>query len=287
MENGVNPQRKIFRVSDLAAAGSTVQSGEKRVRELSIDYFLIVRVMNGQRHIRYRGCECRVNSREYMLMTPGTYDIDNVVDGSGFYRSDWLAWDTKLLLPEDPIEKLLKPFEGATALPPMDGEFTIGFIEARRALEMADALPIDIVRHRVIELSWWLRHHGLHLSTPRLNSLDKQIQAMVARSPSSEWNIATLASALDVSEATLRRRLGALGVTPSDVIVNARMSYAIGLLQSTDLSIAEISSKVGYESPPRFASRFRIRFGFSPSELRGHRRGNSDDNKNFRKRQET
>ena len=42
------------------------------------------------------------------------------------------------------------------------------------------------------------------------------------------------------------------------------------LLQSTDLSILRIAEAVGYKSQSRFAARFRARFGFAPSAIRGH-----------------
>ena len=51
------------------------------------------------------------------------------------------------------------------------------------------------------------------------------------------------------------------------------MSFAMTLLQSTDHPIAHIAAQVGYESPSRFAVRFRDRFGFAPTVVRGHRRG--------------
>ncbi|MDP8997842.1 MAG: AraC family transcriptional regulator, partial [Pseudomonadota bacterium] len=40
------------------------------------------------------------------------------------------------------------------------------------------------------------------------------------------------------------------------------------MLQSTGDSITQIAFAVGYESPSRFATRFRKRFGFVPSVLR-------------------
>ena len=42
------------------------------------------------------------------------------------------------------------------------------------------------------------------------------------------------------------------------------------LLQTTRRTILEIALDCGYESPSRFATRFRERYGMSPSELRGH-----------------
>ena len=50
------------------------------------------------------------------------------------------------------------------------------------------------------------------------------------------------------------------------------MALAMTLLQSTDRPVATIAADVGYESPSRFAIRFRHRYGFAPSVVRGHKR---------------
>ncbi len=50
------------------------------------------------------------------------------------------------------------------------------------------------------------------------------------------------------------------------------MTSALRLLQGTDWPISLIASQVGYESASRFAERFRKRFGFAPTAIRGHHR---------------
>jgi transcriptional regulator GlxA family with amidase domain len=54
--------------------------------------------------------------------------------------------------------------------------------------------------------------------------------------------------------------------------MDARMSLALTLLQASDLSVNNIANAVGYSSASRFAVRFRQRFGFAPSAIRGHER---------------
>jgi transcriptional regulator GlxA family with amidase domain len=51
------------------------------------------------------------------------------------------------------------------------------------------------------------------------------------------------------------------------------MSLALTLLQATSLPVTQIAMNTGYESPSRFAVRFRQRFGFAPTAVRGHQRG--------------
>ena len=50
------------------------------------------------------------------------------------------------------------------------------------------------------------------------------------------------------------------------------MTHAPILLQSTVVLVLDVGLAVGYDSAPRFAVRFRERFGFSPSAIRGQKR---------------
>lgn len=56
--------------------------------------------------------------------------------------------------------------------------------------------------------------------------------------------------------------------TPAQYIVSLRIANAEALLDSTDYSIAEISSAVGYENALYFSRLFRKHVGCSPSEYR-------------------
>ena len=51
------------------------------------------------------------------------------------------------------------------------------------------------------------------------------------------------------------------------------MSYALTLLHGTDTSVLSVALAVGYDSASRFSARFRSRFGYLPSDVRGHKRG--------------
>jgi AraC-like DNA-binding protein len=58
----------------------------------------------------------------------------------------------------------------------------------------------------------------------------------------------------------------------TDLLADARMATALTLLQATTQSVSQIALSVGDESPSRFAVRFRHRFGFAPTAVRGHDR---------------
>nr|WP_234902913.1 helix-turn-helix transcriptional regulator [Ensifer adhaerens] len=90
--------------------------------------------------------------------------------------------------------------------------------------------------------------------------------------PGTPWTGSGLGKRLGVSEATLRRKLSAEGWSFQQLLTDVRMSAAIQMLQSSDVPVLHIAQQVGYESQSRFAARFRQRFGFPPSAIRGHRR---------------
>ena len=46
------------------------------------------------------------------------------------------------------------------------------------------------------------------------------------------------------------------------------MAHALMLLQVTDQPVATVAALVGYDSPSRFAARFRQRFGHPPAAIR-------------------
>jgi len=59
------------------------------------------------------------------------------------------------------------------------------------------------------------------------------------------------------------------GVTFTEYVTKVRMAEAKRLLRDTNLSVSEISRKVGYESIHYFSRLFKEREGLSPSEFRG------------------
>ena len=75
-----------------------------------------------------------------------------------------------------------------------------------------------------------------------------------------------------MSEVMLRRKLSMENTALRNLMIDVRMSSALALLQSTDWPISAIAQHVGYESASRFAERFRKRFGFAPTAIRGHQR---------------
>jgi AraC-like DNA-binding protein len=131
------------------------------------------------------------------------------------------------------------------------------------------AISVRVAGHRCVEVLAALAERGLYLPPDDDHGTAARVRALIAARPHVPWGAADMARTLGLSEATLRRRLAAENTSFRDIAAEVRLTHGLMLLQTTRAPILQIALDCGYESPSRFASRFRDRFGMSPSELRG------------------
>ena len=75
----------------------------------------------------------------------------------------------------------------------------------------------------------------------------------------------TLAAACGISVTYLRRLfLRATGLSPSETLRRARLTYARELLSSSEFSVAEIAERAGFSDPAYFSRDFKKSTGLSP-----------------------
>lgn len=131
-----------------------------------------------------------------------------------------------------------------------------------------------LVEQTVVQL---LRHHSNMRRSPelelsRVGLVDRRIRRAVelmhARLAES-LPLEEIASAAHLSPFHFARLFKKLtGATPHAYLANLRAARAQTLLAETDLSITEVSARVGYDSPSHFAKAFRRATTLSPSAFR-------------------
>jgi AraC-like DNA-binding protein len=80
--------------------------------------------------------------------------------------------------------------------------------------------------------------------------------------------IEEVATCLGMSVRTLKRRLAAQGATFSDLVEQERLHRARLLLRSSQLSLDDITERLGYSTVPNFARAFRRWTGQTPASYR-------------------
>jgi AraC-like DNA-binding protein len=114
--------------------------------------------------------------------------------------------------------------------------------------ELAERMLADIHQQKRLcdQLRLMLRHE------PQLASID----------------VAELARRLGVSQSVLRRRLAAEGVSPSQLVDEARCRVACAVLSRTDRSLKQLADELGYAEPSSFHRAFKRWTGKTPADYR-------------------
>lgn len=262
--------RTMLSRSGLGATAGIVQKRELRFDRLTIDRASLIVVRKGWKEIHSPGGTWTVRQGEAVVIAAGrTLDVINHPGQDGCYEARWLVWDDGVLNQYCP-DPMISPVRWAAVLTGLAQPFLMAFDRALEAISQERTIPETIARHRLGEMLLWLGTQGIAVAASDVRSTTDQLRYLLGANPDHAWSSGEAARHLAVSEATLRRRLSAEGQKFSDLLVDVRMSWALALLQSTDQPVSRIALDVGYESSSRFAVRFRKRFGFSPSAVRGH-----------------
>ena len=88
-------------------------------------------------------------------------------------------------------------------------------------------------------------------------------------------SLTEVAAGLGVSSRTLARRLGAHGLSFSALVDQARRERANLLLRSPELSLEDISERLGYSTTPNFIRAFHRWTGVAPAAYRGAQWGST------------
>ncbi|APW31683.1 AraC family transcriptional regulator [Prevotella intermedia ATCC 25611 = DSM 20706] len=83
----------------------------------------------------------------------------------------------------------------------------------------------------------------------------------------SDLNVETISHEMGISRAQLYRKIKSItGISPNDIIREARLRRADRLLETTDKSVSEIAYEAGFSSPSYFTKCYREFFGRTPNK---------------------
>jgi AraC-like DNA-binding protein len=100
-----------------------------------------------------------------------------------------------------------------------------------------------------------------------------RVLALMHQQPAASWTIATLAHEVGISRAVLAERFREyLGEPPLAYLTRWRLQLGAQMLSSTSQSVAQIASRVGYDSEPAFNRAFKRIFGNPPARYRNETR---------------
>ncbi len=268
-------ERLINLCPGIGASAQIIQHTELLLPSLYFEQTHLFLIQQGQTRIRRNQQEVVARAGELLIVDGGqTVDIINSLSDSGTFSCQLLICDPLLLETISPasISPPPAPFTGMATLPKLPCAFLHSFETTALALTLSERFPPIIIRHKMCEILLWLAHFGICFTRNEINDLTQRVRRCLATDPHKIWTAAEVAKSLMMSEVMLRRKLSAENTALRNLMIDVRMSSALALLQATDWPISAIAQYVGYESSSRFAERFRKRFGFAPTMIRGHQR---------------
>ena len=284
LATGAELARTLHVRPGLGVAAHVMQGEGLEIVRIRVERPAVIVVDRGIKTVKpARGGAVRALPGQVLLLAGGhTVDFHNRITDGERYEARWLMFGGTVL--DDPYylataQRQSSADASEVAPPPArvlrrvpDG-LAEAFERARHGLAPDPSRPEAVGRQQMLEVAHWLLAAGMVLRMPPDDArVSARIRAMLSARLDGEWSSDAIARSLAMSEATLRRRLAAEGVTLRELIADVRMASALVLLQATSRPVSEIASAVGYDSPSRFAVRFRDRFGFAPTAVRGHAR---------------
>lgn len=202
------------------------------------------------------------HTRVNLQKTPGSDD--------GTFRSSFLTFAPEVIL------EFYKRYENEIAdVSPIacfrtlaaDADLADTLAYSLRGMSSAQVSNVE-QKHRQAGLLLALAERGYVYPRPLIQQIGERLKCLLGSAPQQRWTTASAAQELAMSEATLRRRLAAENLRFETLLLDIRMHHAMALLQTTAWSIPQIAEASGYRASSRFSSRFRERFGCSPSQVR-------------------
>jgi AraC family transcriptional regulator len=112
-----------------------------------------------------------------------------------------------------------------------------------------------------------------HSASPSLPGFKlRQLTDWMAGHVAEEFSLERLAAQAGLSKFHFQRLFKtAVGVSPSQYLIDLRVNEARRLLRETKMSVIDVALEVGYANPSHFAQLFRRETGLSPSNYRRQR----------------
>jgi AraC-like DNA-binding protein len=131
---------------------------------------------------------------------------------------------------------------------------------------LADTLLAQALRLALGELDANDGAQARALRDPRIATAVQRIHG----EPQRPWTVGGLAAEVGLSRSAFAGRFRELvGEPPMRYLIRARLAHAAALLHTTDVGLAVIARRTGYESEFSFSRAFKRAFGVAPGAYRG------------------
>lgn len=246
-----------------------------RLSTLTVPSDLLVAVIAGSKGLHTPGQTITAQQGQSLMIARGTqWDVVNDPNGQRQYEAWVLAFDDELVREfRGHIDPSVRSVTSAQIIT-LDSALREAL---QRTLPNTHSPSPALLRHRNLEVMLMLAEKGWCFAPTQELSWTERIQRMVSQRPGADWNVAAVANAFHMSESSLRRRLQDSQQTLAALVRDARLQMALGLLQTTEMSVGEVAHCCGWASHSRFTVAFQQRWDVAPSVVRARMKESAQD----------
>ena len=246
-----------------------------RLSTLTVPSDLLIAVVAGRKMLHASGRTVTVQQGQAILIARGTrWDVVNDPHGQRQYEAWVLTFDDDLVrefkLPADGRSQTVSSAQVVR----LDDDLLSAL---RRTLPAERSVSSALQRHRSLEVMLMLAEKGWRYAPTQDVSWPERIQRMVSQRPEQNWSVASLAAAFCMSESSLRRRLASSQFTLAELVRDSRLQVALGMLQTTGMTVGEVAQQCGWTSHSRFTAAFQQRWSVAPSVVRARMKESAQD----------
>ncbi len=96
-----------------------------------------------------------------------------------------------------------------------------------------------------------------------------QLEQMLRQNLANQWTVEEMAAVVGMGTTLFNEKVKAYsGFSPTNYLINIRISEAIKLLKKKDISLTDIALDTGFYSSQHFSTTFKKLTGYTPSEFR-------------------
>jgi AraC-like DNA-binding protein len=257
------------------SVASFIARRTERIAEMKLGRAAMILVLEGGKELVQAGHSTLVGAGQAVTLAAGWRGtvVNEPASRSGVYRALYVDFPPDLIVrarrahPDWPRAQLRSGHACAVAtLTPTLVESVLHLCDAL----LPERLAPHLVEHRAMEILLILVDQGALPIAPigRPEAVTDAVKALLRWRPSHRWTADEIGRSIGLSNATLRRRLGAEGTSLRDLLSSERMAHARQLIASEGATIAEAAHAAGYESRSRFSRRYKEVFGAPPSATR-------------------
>lgn len=254
--------------------GAFIARDRERIADLEVSATGLIIVIDGLKEVSDSHGSHFYRKGDALLLPAGWRGaVVNEPDPvSGLYRS------LILMFPADMVRRLLHAHANASL---GDGRrahdyrvrltpsLTEAVLHAAEGFSGNSPVSSQIVEHRCMEVLLALLETGVWWLGPVApTGIADAVRALVRVQPNQPWTADGVARALNLSSATLRRRLSEEDNSVRRIMTEERVAHARRLLEVEGLSVQEAAEACGYASRSHFARQIKDATGSTPSELR-------------------